>query len=306
MAFQGSLAELHLPDIIQLVSVSGKTGVFHLIDGHLKGQIYLHEGRIVHATLDDVSGEEAVYALAIWNQGDFKFEPAAPTEVRTISKSNTNLLMEAARRLDEWRVLSKKIPSVEMIPEFVVHESREGQINLNTSEWLILSKIDSHRSVKAIAQASGLSVFDAAKILYGLIATGLIRLRDGRAAANPAGAPAKPATAAAPAARPKTGSFPAMPAGQAPPATGAPAAASTAATELMTRLIKVRDVCNHVLGAVGESVVNKHYVKAKSELERGAGSEAIDEAINQIARATSILKGPSTTDALLEQLKTVR
>jgi hypothetical protein len=307
MAFQGSLAELHLPDIIQLVSVSGKTGVFHLIDGHLKGQIYLLEGRIVHATLDDVSGEEAVYALAIWNQGDFKFEPAAPSEVRTISKSNTNLLMEAARRLDEWRVLSKKIPSVEMIPEFVVHESREGQINLNTSEWLILSKIDGHRSVKAIAQASGLSVFDAAKILYGLIATGLIRLRDGRAGANPAAAaaPAKPATGA-PAARPKTGSFPAMPGGQAPPAAAAPAAAASPATELMTRLIKVRDVCNHVLGAVGESVVNKHYVKAKSELERGAGSEAIDEAINQIARATSILKGPSTTDALLEQLKTVR
>jgi hypothetical protein len=285
--------------------------VFHLIDGHLKGQIYLLEGRIVHATLDDVSGEEAVYALAIWNQGEFKFEPAAASEVRTISKSNTNLLMEAARRLDEWRVLSKKIPSVEMIPEFVVQETREGQINLNTSEWLILSKIDAHRSVKAIAQASGLSVFDAAKILYGLIATGLIRLREraapgtaastGTTAAAPA---AKPATGTHPA-RPRTGSFPAMPAGQAPPAPAAPAA-SSAATELMTRLIKVRDVCNHVLGAVGESVVHKHYVKAKSELERGAGSEAIDEAINQIARATSILKGPSTTDALLEQLKTVR
>ena len=286
MAFQGSLAELHLPDIIQLVSVSGKTGVFHLVDGNLKGQIYLHEGRIVHATLDDVSGEEAVSALAIWIQGDFMFEPAAPSEVRTISKSNTNLLMEAARRLDEWRVLSKKIPSVEMIPEFVVQENREGQINLNTSEWLILSKIDGHRSVKAIGQASGLSVFDASKILYGLIATGLIRLRDRSA----------PPAAAAPATRPRTGSFPAMPAGQAAPA----------ATELVGRLNKVRDVCNHVLGAVGESVVNKHYLKAKSELERGAGIEAIEEAINQIARATSILKGPSTTDALLEQLKTVR
>ncbi len=293
MAFQGSLAELHLPDIIQLVSVSGKTGVFHLVDGNLKGQIYLHDGRIVHATLDDVSGEEAVYALAIWNQGDFKFEPAAPSEVRTISKSNTNLLMEAARRLDEWRVLSKKIPSVEMIPEFVVQENREGQINLNTSEWLILSKIDGHRSVKAIGQASGLSVFDASKILYGLIATGLIRLRDRSA----------PPAAAAPATRPRTGSFPAMPAGQAAPAASA---AAPAATEMVARLNKVRDVCNHVLGAVGESVVNKHYLKAKSELERGAGIEAIEEAINQIARATSILKGPSTTDALLEQLKTVR
>ncbi|HYU41229.1 MAG TPA: DUF4388 domain-containing protein [Vicinamibacteria bacterium] len=294
MAFQGSLAELHLPDIIQLISVSGKTGVFHLVDGNLKGEIYLHEGRIVHAALDDVSGEEAVYALAIWNQGDFKFEPAAPTEVRTISKSNTNLLMEAARRLDEWRVLSKKIPSVEMIPEFVVQENREGQINLNTSEWLILSKIDGHRSVKAIGQASGLSVFDASKILYGLIATGLIRLRD-------RGTP--PTATPPPATRPRTGSFPAMPAGQAAPAAGAPA---SPATELVAQLNKVRDVCNHVLGAVGESVVNKHYLKAKSELERGAGIEAIEEAINQIARATSILKGPSTTDALLEQLKTVR
>src|SRR5258706_584084 len=146
MAFQGSLAELHLPDIIQLVSVSGKTGIFHLTDGTLKGQIFLNDGKIVHALLEDASGEEAVYALAIWRQGEFRFDPGPATEQRTISKSNTNLLMEAARRLDEWRVLSKKIPSVDLVPEFVIQDNREGQINLNTSEWLILSKIDGQRT----------------------------------------------------------------------------------------------------------------------------------------------------------------
>ena len=177
MAFQGSLAELHLPDIIQLISVSGKTGVFHLTNGALAGEIYLNDGRIVHAQLDEASGEEAVYALAMWSQGDFRFDPGVATELRTITKSNTNLLMEAARRLDEWRVLSKKIPSTDMVPEFVVQEHRDGQINLNTSEWLILSKIDGYRSVKAIAAATRLSAFDAAKVLYGLVATGLIRLR---------------------------------------------------------------------------------------------------------------------------------
>ena len=82
--------------------------------------------------------------------------------------------------------------------------------------------------------------------------------------------------------------------------------AANASPELLARLNRVRDVCNGLLGSVGESVVNKHYVKAKGELERGSGAEAIEEAINQIARATSILKGPSTTEALLEQLKTVR
>jgi hypothetical protein len=32
----------------------------------------------------------------------------------------------------------------------------------------------------------------------------------------------------------------------------------------------------------------------------------VDEAISQIARAASILKGPSTTESLLEQLKSIR
>ena len=74
MAFQGSLSELHLPDIIQLVSVSGKTGVFRLIDGSHRGDIWLNEGRIVHAEHEDLAGEEAVYALAIWRTGEFRFE----------------------------------------------------------------------------------------------------------------------------------------------------------------------------------------------------------------------------------------
>jgi hypothetical protein len=299
MAFQGSLAELHLPDIIQLISVSGKTGVFHLVDGGLKGQIYLHEGKIVHASLEDSQGEEAVYALAIWSQGDFKFEPGVATEHRTITKSNTNLLMEAARRLDEWRVLSKKIPSTEMVPEFVVQDSREGQINLNTSEWLILSKIDGTRSIKSIAQSASLSVFDVAKILYGLVATGLIRLRD--AAGGPQ-APPRPGPARAPS--PAAEAPAASPAAPAPPA--APSTAGARDPELLARLNRVRDVCNAQLGAVGESVVNKHYQKARTDIERGAGAEAIEEAINQIGRAASILKGPATTEALLDQLRALK
>jgi Domain of unknown function (DUF4388) len=313
MAFQGSLAELHLPDIIQLISVSGKTGVFHLTDGQLKGQIYLNDGKIVHAELEDVAGEEAVYALAIWSQGEFRFDPGVPTEHRTISKSNTNLLMEAARRLDEWRVLSKKVPSTDMIPEFVVQEGREGQINLSTSEWLILSKIDGHRSVKAIAFSANLSAFDAAKILYGLIATGLIRLRApaaaGKAPARPAPSPAAPKGQASPvapppvpaarqAAAPATATAPSVPRAAAPPSPGA--------NDVLGRLNRVRDVCTGILGAVGESVVNKHYQKARAEIERGAGAEAIEEAIGQIARAASILKGPHTTESLLAQLKQVR
>jgi hypothetical protein len=304
MAFQGSLVELHLPDIIQLVSVSGKTGVFHLVDRSHHGEIWLHEGRIVHSEVDDLSGEEAVYALAIWRSGEFRFEPGVAAPRHSIQKNNTNLLMEAARRLDEWRVLSKKIPSVDLVPEFVILDSREGQINLNTMEWLLLSKIDGQRSLKQIAQAARMGVFDAAKLLYGLVATNLIRLKDPVAVPAPA---ASPAPAAPPVRHTTVAVGPAVqrpaPAPAPPPAeTGATAAAGHAAP-LLARLGQLRDECIALLGPVGETVVQKHYLRARADLEHGAGPEAIEEAVQQIARAAGILKGSAVADAVVRLLR---
>jgi hypothetical protein len=177
MSFQGSLKELPLPDIIQLVSVSGKTGKFTLTRDNDRGYIFLKNGQMVHATVGNLIGEEAIYSLAIWNQGDFQFEPGAEADRTTITKSNTNLLMEAARRLDEWRVLSKKIPSVEYVPELLARENRHEQITLNPQEWLVVTKIDGRRSIIDVGKALNISSFDVAKILYGMITSELVALK---------------------------------------------------------------------------------------------------------------------------------
>jgi hypothetical protein len=180
MAFQGSLKELPLPDIIQLVSVSGKTGKFTLTRDADRGYIFLKNGQMVHATVGDLSGEEAIYSLAIWNQGDFQFNPGEEPDRQTITKSNTNLLMEAARRLDEWRVLSKKIPSVEYVPDLLTRENRHEQITLNPQEWMIITRIDGHRSIIDIGRALNMPAFDVAKVLYGMITSELVALKKKR------------------------------------------------------------------------------------------------------------------------------
>jgi len=179
MDFQGSLTEFQVPDIVQFLSGARKTGALRLVEGEERGEIFLEKGRIVHAVLGDQSGEDAVYELVLWNQGEFLFEPGVTSEKSTVSKGNTNLMMEAARRRDEWAVISKEIPSVDWIPEFVIPDENEtgGQINLNTSEWVLLSKIDGKRSLKEIADAAGLSTFHTGRLLYGLVSTKLIRLR---------------------------------------------------------------------------------------------------------------------------------
>jgi hypothetical protein len=172
------------------------------------------------------------------------------------------------------------------VPEFVLLESRDGQINLNTMEWLLLSKIDGQRSVKQIAGATGMGVFDAAKLLYGLVATNLIRLKEKGAPA--AERPPLPAPAAPRPAAPGAAPAPRVPA-PAPPA--------------LTRLARLRDECVALLGPVGETVVQKHYLRARAEIERGAGPEAIEDAVQQIARAAGILKGSAVADAVLRLLK---
>lgn len=177
MAFQGSLKELPLPDIIQLVSVSGKTGKFTLTRDADRGFIFLKNGQMVHAHVADLIGEEAIYSLAIWNQGEFQFSPGEEPERQTITKSNTNLLMEAARRLDEWRVLSKKIPSVDHVPELQIRENRHEQITLNPQEWMLITKIDGFRSISDVGRVLNMSSFDVAKILYGMITAELVVLK---------------------------------------------------------------------------------------------------------------------------------
>lgn len=177
MAFQGSLRELPLPDIIQLVAVSGKTGVFALKNGGDNGKIYLRKGQIVHAAVGSLSGEQAVYELARWLQGEFVFTPGTEAELSTIEKSNTNLLMEAARQIDEWKILSKKIESTRMVPVFAPQD-RATSVSFTSAEWAVVSKVDERRTIEEIAAGMGQGAFEVCKVIYGLLGSGVLALRE--------------------------------------------------------------------------------------------------------------------------------
>ena len=282
MTFQGSLKELHLPDVIQLVSVSGKTGAFRLQKGEEEGVIYLENGTIVHASYGPLSGEEAVYALATWTDGSFRFLPDDPPTEKTIAKSNTNLLMEAARRMDEWRVLSKRIPSLDHVPRFQVPEGKQGQINLNTQEWLVLSKIDGRTSIGDIAKNVGMSGFDVAKLLYGLLTMGLILLDEPGL---------KPVPAAAEASL--------------EPMAIEGDEDSGVEKELQGLLRKLREVAHATLGDTGWPVVLRAYRKAKGDLDAGKGTQAVQTMCQEILGQAVPLQGPDTQRILAERFRDV-
>jgi hypothetical protein len=179
MSLKGSLESINLADIMQLVSNSRQSGRFVLTrEGGSDGYIILKRGEIVHAEVDNFLGEDAFFTLISWAKGDFVFEEGEFQAEATIKRSVTSLLMEAARRIDEWKLLRKKIGSTEAIPEFnEIDRQERRKISLSTLEWLVVSKIDGKQSIAQISESAGINIYDTARIIFGMIASGLLRLR---------------------------------------------------------------------------------------------------------------------------------
>lgn len=179
MSLKGSLDSINLADIMQLVSNSRQSGRFVLVkDEASKGHIIIRKGEIIHAEVGNFVGEDAVFTLISWGTGDFEFVEGEYEAETTITRSVTSLLMEAARRIDEWKLLRRKIGSIDAVPEFSEIDRQERRkISLSTLEWLVISKIDGKKSIQEISNNAGINIYDTSRIIFGMIASGLLRLK---------------------------------------------------------------------------------------------------------------------------------
>lgn len=119
--------------------------------------------------------EEAVYSLFAWNTGTFSFEAGvAPDAEDLLERINPeSLLLEGARRVDEWSLIEKKIPSFDLIFAVVAAQVEGHQAEFTEAQRRILPLLDGQRDVRAVIDASGLSEFEAGQALYGLLTAGL-------------------------------------------------------------------------------------------------------------------------------------
>lgn len=129
--------------------------------------------------------EETIYEVMAWSEGYFKFEER--TEIaqnRLLARVRVeSLLMEGARRIDEWTRLESKIPGAEAVP--MLAPGKEGEstpIELRPEEWEVLAEIDGQRDLGQIAADLGRSSFDIAKTIFGLVSMGVVQVQERHAA----------------------------------------------------------------------------------------------------------------------------
>ena len=101
VTLKGDLSDIAMQDIVQLLESGRKCGRLVIHASGQTGVIFFNSGRIVDAGFRDKVGEPAVYDLLTMKQARFEYRPSESSFPEVISNSNTFLLLEGLRLLDE-------------------------------------------------------------------------------------------------------------------------------------------------------------------------------------------------------------
>ena len=149
-------------------------------EGGFFGQLAVREGILDEALLRDflkVQVSEIVYDAFAWDSGHFSFarETLLPSHAVTISIDVANLIMEGARRIEEWEQCVKLLPDRDAVFR-VVATPRDEKITLSVDEWRILFLINGQRTLADLCQDSEDDAFQVYRVVYGLFANNLIEI----------------------------------------------------------------------------------------------------------------------------------
>src|ERR671920_1791299 len=126
---------------------------------HKLGEILVGLGILTRDELEDymrLQIEEAVYYLFTWTSGTFNFEVGVrPEREDFLVRINPEfLLLEGARRVDEWSLIEKKVPSFDLL--FALDQAHIGESapELSAEQQRLLPLLDGTRDVQAVIDGS--------------------------------------------------------------------------------------------------------------------------------------------------------
>jgi CheY-like chemotaxis protein len=111
---EGSLSQLGIPDLMQILGMNKRSGKLSLERGNERGEILVGDGRPVNARLGRVEGEKALFRLLMWTEGSFTFAPGTSAGKPRITRGMDDALMEGMRQADEVNRLLPSLPARNM------------------------------------------------------------------------------------------------------------------------------------------------------------------------------------------------
>ena len=174
---QGDLSQIGLTDLLMLVTSGKKSGVLKLARGKESVEVFLTDGKIVHATCPIGEGERALLYPVTWEQGTFNLQPNGAASATTVQKSADAILAEVKAMRREWEIILELIPSGKAVFRIAdLAEDHTGPVTVPNAGWRVLSKLDGARTVQEVAELLRIPFAYTAKVVYNLRQSGLVEL----------------------------------------------------------------------------------------------------------------------------------
>ncbi len=159
--FVSSVEDVPLVDLLRAIAANQKSGVALVMGAEgARGELYFRQGRVVDAEVGRLSGRDAVYRLFCWSSGSLAVEWKSIRRKDTIEMATHDLLMEALRRVDEWRRLLAGVPALDTIFEVDYRLLAERLADIPDEVNRILRLFDGVRTFLQVIDDCGLPDLD--------------------------------------------------------------------------------------------------------------------------------------------------
>jgi CheY-like chemotaxis protein len=98
---RGSISQMNVIDLVQSLEMGRKSCALTLTNKAETCAMYFKEGQVTHAQYGGLLGDQAVFQVLRWTDGNFQIDFEGKTTKQTITLNTQGLLMEGLRLLDE-------------------------------------------------------------------------------------------------------------------------------------------------------------------------------------------------------------
>jgi hypothetical protein len=177
-SMSGSIDEIPLPDLLQLLGSSKKSGVLVVRSDDDVGKMYFKKGIVAYASINDleqVPPLKSAFRILTWSRGSFELGPPDERQFDgEISASVQELLMEGLRQIDELNAIRDKLPDLGsrlVLPQPLEPALRDlGPIELDVFQLAI-----NHENLSAVLNQSAATDLDTARTVLSLLSRGYLR-----------------------------------------------------------------------------------------------------------------------------------
>ncbi len=144
--------------------------------------LLIQTGRLTHAEIIrsiTFHMRDIAHELTTWSQGEFLFrEHVLPSkDLITVAIDLESVIIEGSQWLEEWERLQEELPDLDVRLKCPSQpQTRLQNIQLTLREWRVMVSSNARNTMRQIARANQLSIFQTRRIVYGLLQAGLVEL----------------------------------------------------------------------------------------------------------------------------------